>query len=376
VRFSAVLAATFLVLVGAWEGVLRARSGVSPNFAFDPPPVDMSKSTAQERWVLFGNCLVMTGISPRDITTDLGEDKNRLIVNIAEHEQSPIAFFEYLRQHHNYPSVVITNVSSWISGTNFDGDAALVVDNDPLGLGRAAKTEEAHSPSANTAQQAFRKDDGAGEGKLQTTAENDLSIAIGTHVRAAGHRYHLFDFGLFTGKLATTGDLDEALYQLNMQSWFTVKGNQSDGAGWIGFDVAYRDDWSQGLDKMAERSLQRLRLSRNLNEKYWDRLEADLREFRAHGTRVFIVRMPEHPLIRKFHEEAYGLNGKLRGIEERTSSPVLDLSELGPADGVRLFDAIHPDAKAAAVITHSVSSWLKVSKAARVDGPPTQHGGG
>jgi hypothetical protein len=144
-----------------------------------------------------------------------------------------------------------------------------------------------------------------------------------------------------------------------MQSWFRVTSSETDGSGYLGLHVRYRDDWSRGLDRMAERSLQRLRLSNMLTAQYWSRLEEDVRDFRSHGTQVLFVRMPEHPKIRAFNDEAYAVPERLRALEERTGAPVLDLSRLGPSDDVHLFDAVHPDAKAAEVITREIGVWLR-----------------
>lgn len=362
-RFFVALATTICVLGLSWEGVLRQRASAALDVGIDTPALTPIAARG-EQWVIFGNCLMMTGVSPRRLNDELAVDSNRVITNIAWHEQSPIAFFDYLRRAGDYPDVVIANVSSWLNGTNFEQEGALVSSADPLHLnlsrgGGSAAPSEAAVTSARAQEQAFRQDGEAGSGQFQREAEAQLSKWASGHVHALGHRYHLFDYMLFVGKLATTADLDVALYQLNMQSWFRVSSSETDGSGYLGLQVRYRDDWSSGLDQMAERSLQRMRLSHLLTAQYWSLLEADVREFQSHGTQVFLVRMPEHPRIRAFNDETYALPEHVRALEERTGTPFLDLSRLGPADGVHLFDAVHPDAKAAEVITRQLGVWLR-----------------
>jgi hypothetical protein len=358
-RFFVALAVTFAVLVGAWEVVLRRHGSATVDVPIDSPDI-AAETTHGQRWLIFGNCLMMTGISPRRLNEQLGGGGDRIVTNIAAHEQSPLAFFEYLRRSGEYPDVIIANVSSWLNGTNFDQESELVTKADPLGLAKPHDGEAA-APQAAThdGQHAYQKDTGAGMGRFQHSAEAALSQWGSKHVRAFGHRYHLFDFGLFLGTLARTGDLDNALYQLGMQSWFKVKGSETDGFGYLGLDIAYREDWPQGLDLMAERSLQRLRLSRLLTPRYWALLEDDVRDFQSHGTQVLLVRMPEHPKIRAFNDETYDIPGRLKGIEDRTGAPVLDLSRLGPADGVHLFDAVHPDRASSDVIARELAAWLR-----------------
>ena len=360
-RFVAALAVTFLVLVGSWEAVLRRHSGATVDVKIDSPPMSPEARRGEE-WLIFGNCLMLTGVSPKVLSSQLGPEHERVITNIAWHEQSPIAFFEYLRTAGHYPDVIVTNVSSWINGTNFEQEGDLVTKSDPLGIAKSAPASggAAGAPAAAKPldQQAYKQDGDLGGGRLQKATEAALSAWTGKHVRAVGHRYHLFDYSLFLGTLATRADLDVALYQLNMQSWFRVTGSATDGRGFLGLDVAYREDWSTGLERMAERSLQRLRLSHLLTDRYWTLLEENVREFRKHGTRVIFVRMPEHPKIRAFNDETYQLNERLHGLDERTGSTSLDLSRLGPAEGVHLFDGVHPDAAAADVITRELGTWL------------------
>ena len=354
---------TFLVLAGSWEVVLRRRSSATIDVAIKRPA--MSAPVAHgERWVVFGNCLMMTGISPRQLDEQLGDGAPRVILNIASHEQSPIAYFDYLRQAGQYPDVIIANASSWINGTNFDQEAAMIVQTDPLRLregpapGPATAAAKAATPKP-AAQQAYKEGGESGSGQFQKRAESSLALGASEQMRSVGHRYHLFDYSLFAFTLATSANLDNALYQLNMQSWFRVTRSETDGFGYLGLHVAYRDDWTIGLERMAERSLQRLQLQRLLTPRYWSLLTAAVNDFKAHGTRIVFVRMPEHPKIHEFNDRTYQLTENLRAIEELSGTPVLDLSQLGPADGVRLFDGVHPDADAAEVITRVLAAWLK-----------------
>lgn len=352
-RFVVALVVTFSTLLGAWEAVLRGRASTSID-AMNRPPSTASIGTGEE-WLIFGNCLVMTGISPRSLKEQFADDRARVIRNIAWHEQSPIAFFDYLRQANHYPDVVIANVSSWLNGTNFEQEGALLAQRDPLGIAPSRLPEGGRVGR----DQAYRGSAELGHGDAQRAIEESLSRWAAGHMTAVGHRYHLFDYALFLGTLATTVDLDRALYQLNMQSWFRVVESDTDGLGFLGLRVSYRADWSTGLDVMAQRSLQRLRLSNALSATYWTLLEENARVFRGRGTQVIFVRMPEHPRIREFNDATYRINEKMRGLGERTGALYLDLSRLGPDDGVRLFDAVHPDAPAAAVITREVGRWLR-----------------
>lgn len=349
-RYLIAFALTFAVLVGAWELVLRARAGETVEFAIVRPQMTVPK-TAGDKWLVFGNCLVMTGISPKRLGELVGGDPRRVILNIAAHEASPIAFFEYLRKQDNYPDVVVTNISSWINGTNFDQEAALLNEIDPLGL--VATSSVAAKPN-----QAYREG-GASTGTFQREAETALARFAAEHAQVIGHRYHLFDFAMFVKTLATTADLDNALYQLNVQSWFRVTGSDTDGQGYVGLRVDYRADWPSGLDQMAERYLKRMRLARLLTERYWTLLEAHVKDFQQHGTRVLFVRMPEHPEIRTFNDDTYDLPGNLRDFEQRLGVPVLDMSRLGPTDGIHLFDSVHPDAQSMDVLAQRLATWIR-----------------
>jgi hypothetical protein len=344
-------ALTLGVLLGAWEAVLRGHGSAVVDLPLKKlPPV--TEGSGSEEWLLFGNCLVTTGISPRQMNSELSENPDRRIRNIAWHEASPISFFEYLKRENHYPAVAIANVSSWVDSNNFDQESALLIAKDPLDLHPPlSATENKNEPDAYSTTSVSPDP--------QHVAEKQLSAWIGHHWLAVGHRYHLFDFSMFAGTLATGHGLDDSLYQLNMQSWFYVRGSETDGYGWLGLDIGYRADWTHGLDKMADRTLQRLRFTRVLDANYWRRIEAGADDLAKHGTRVFLLRMPEHPRIRAFNDEAYDMPSRLNGIAERTGASVIDLTALGPAEGVRLFDAIHPDKEAAVVITRELSSWIR-----------------
>ena len=372
-RFVVALALTFCVLATGWEVVLRRRGSAAVDVTqMNGPALDVGSKSRGELWVLFGNCLVMTGVSPRLLTEQLASDpeRERTVVNIAGHEQSPIAFFEYLKREGRYPDVIISNVSSWLNGTNFEQEGDLVTKQDPLSLGSAPRVVR-----TSDGQQAYKQDAPAGSGAVQASVEASLTQWSNKHVQVLGHRYHLFDYGLFLAKLTTTADLDASLYQLGMQSWFRVLETETDGRGYLGFKIEYRADWAQGLEQMADRVLQRLRLSRLLTPRYWSLLEGYVREFQSHGTRVLFVRMPEHPRIRAFNDEAYELTSHLHALEQ-AGAPVLDLSRLGPADGVRLFDAVHPDAAAAEVITREIGAWPRARAAGGGLGQRRRTGGG
>ncbi len=378
-RFLAALVVTFFVLLAGWERLLRGRASATVDFAIDRPAIAADASRGEE-WVIFGNCLMMTGVSPKLLSTELADSRDRTIVNIATHEQSPLAYFDYLRRTEHYPDVIIANVSSWLNGTNFEQEGVLVMQADPLGLrprdvpGSSVAAAGAGEIASN--EQAYRQAS-APDGQVQKKVEGTLSRWASQRVLALGRRYHLFDYALFLGTLGSSGNLDNALYQLNMQSWFRVTGSETDGLGFLGLHVEYRDDWNTGLERMAERSLQRLRLTRLLTERYWSLLDEHVRHFQQHGSKVVLVRMPEHPKIREFNDSTYQVPEQLRGIEGRTGSSVLDISRLGVSEGVHLFDAVHPDAQAAQRITREIASGLR-SRGLTVVGSAKEHrpGGG
>jgi hypothetical protein len=349
-RFLLAFGATVVVLFAIWEVVLRAYAGASLEFAIQRPAMKVAAAKG-ETWVMFGNCLVMTGISPKQLDAQL-PPRARTIVNIAAHEQSPLAYFEYLKRAKQYPDVIVANVSSWIRSTNFEQEAARVAQEDPLGIAPAQLAGASRA-------QAYKHGGDLGYGGFQKRVEDALAQAVSDRVWSVGHRYHLFDYSIFLWTLASTRELESSLYQLNIQSWFAVASSDTDGQGWVGIHVRYRDDWPHGVDEMSERYLKRMRLSKLLTDRYWQLLEDDIREFQAHGTRVLLVRMPEHPRIREFNDDRYEVPRRLGELHDRTGAPVLDISRLGLADGVRLFDSVHPDADAAAVITQKLATWVR-----------------
>jgi hypothetical protein len=335
-------------LLGAWEWALRASGAreTAPGLA----ELSYSRSLASgQEWLVFGNCLVMNGVSGARLGQIVSESSPPRIVNAAQHEQSPLAFFHYLRASGRYPPVIITNVSSWLNTTNFikEGESMLAVD--PLGL-RAAGAE---APPA--AQEGTSKPTAS----VQQRIEQTLTEQINAGLISLGKRYHLFDFGLFVWKLLTTLDLEASLYQLRIQSWYSVISAQADGAGFLGFEVEYQDSWTRGVDIMAEMQLQRMRQVNFLNDEYWQAFEDNIAHFRAHGSRILLVRMPEHPTIRTFNESRYRITERINAMSARHNLPYLDLSGLGPEQGVRLFDAVHPDAPSSQVITARIGEWVR-----------------
>lgn len=347
VRFFLSFLLALAVLLGAWEWALRA-SGARET-APDLSQLSYARSlVGGQEWLVFGNCLVMNGVSGTRLGQIVSASSPPRIVNAAQHEQSPLAFFHYLRSTGRYPPVIITNVSSWLNTTNFakEGENMLAVD--PLGL-RVARAsapaggQDAAPTPAASPQQRF---------------EQALSERINASLISLGKRYHLFDFSLFLWKLLTTLDLEASLYQLRIQSWYSVVSAQADGSGFLGFDVEYQDSWTRGVDIMAEMQLQRMRQVNFLNDEYWQAFEDDIADFSAHGSRIFLVRMPEHPAIRSFNDSRYRITERVKAMAERHNLPYLDLSDLGPEQGVRLFDAVHPDAQSSKVITARIGEWI------------------
>lgn len=336
------------MLLGAWEWALRA-SGARETW---PGLADLSYTrslASNQEWLVFGNCLVMNGVSGTRLARIVSESSPPRIINAAQHEQSPMAFFHYLRSSERYPPVIISNVSSWLNSTNFIKEGEVMLAVDPLRLrpdkgnaGAEASTKDAKPPTS-----------------FQFRVEQGLSDWINASIISLGKRYHLFDFGLFLWKLLTTFDLEVSLYQLRIQSWYSVVSAHPDGAGFLGFEVEYQDSWTRGVDIMAEMQLQRMRQVNFLNDEYWQALEDNIAHFGARGSRILLVRMPEHPAIRSFNDATYGINEKVKRIAARHQLPYLDLSDLGPEQGVRLFDAVHPDARSSEVITARIGEWIR-----------------
>lgn len=347
-RFFLAFLLALAILLGAWEWVLRA-SGARETW---PGLADLSytRSLASgKEWLVFGNCLVMNGVSGTRLAEIVSESAPPRIINAAQHEQSPLAFFHYLRSSGRYPPVIISNVSSWLNSTNFikEGESMLAVD--PLRI-RAVKGDAA--AAAGT-------DDTRPQASFQQRVEEGLSDRINTGLISLGKRYHLFDFSLFLWKLLTTFDLEASLYQLRIQSWYSVVSARPDGTGFLGFEVDYQDSWTRGVDIMAEMQLQRMRRVNFLNDAYWQTLEENIDHFSAHGSRILLVRMPEHPDIRTFNDRTYRITERVKAMSERHNLPYLDLSGLGPEQGVRLFDAVHPDAQSSEVITTLIGEWVR-----------------
>lgn len=334
-------------LLGTWEWVLRASGARETAPGLAELSYSRSLSSGQE-WLVFGNCLVMNGVSGARLGQIVSASSPPLIVNAAQHEQSPLAFFHYLRTNGHYPPVIITNVSSWLNTTNFikEGESMLAVD--PLGLTAAA------AESAAAVQAASKP-----TASIQQRIEQTLTERINAGLISLGKRYHLYDFGLFLWKLLTTFDLEASLYQLRIQSWYSVVSAQADGAGFLGFEVEYQDSWTRGVDIMAEMQLQRMRQVNFLNDEYWRTFEDNIAHFGAHGSRILLVRMPEHPAIRAFNDSRYRITERVNAMAARHDLPYLDLSELGPEQGVRLFDAVHPDAHSSEVITARIGEWVR-----------------
>ncbi len=336
------------ILLGAWEWALRASGARETAPGLAELSYDRSLASGQE-WLIFGNCLVMNGVSGSGLARIVSESSTPAVVNAAQHEQSPLAFFHYLRAAGHYPPVIITNVSSWLNSTNFvkEGESMLAVD--PLHL-KAAQAHDAGTPRDAATQQ------GA---SLQQRIEQDLSERLNAGLVSLGKRYHLFDFGLFLWKLLTTFDLEASLYQLRIQSWYAIVSARGDGAGFLGFDVEYQDSWTRGVDIMAEMQLQRMRQVNFLNDEYWQAFDDNVAHFAAHGSRIYLVRMPEHPAIRAFNDSRYRITERVNIMAARHDLPYLDLSGLGPEQGVKLFDAVHPDAQSSQIITARIGEWLR-----------------
>jgi hypothetical protein len=350
-RFLAVFAVVFLLLAGAWDFVVRKYAGV-PIVAESGPAVPASGQNGPHTWLVFGNCLVLNGVSTGMLAAEINSDTR--ILNLSRHEQSPLAYFHYLRKGNYYPPVIVTNVSSWLNSTNFSQEGELLARADPLGLFRrddAGKADPVWTEDVSTISEPENDN-------RRAVIESRLSSTLASGFPSLGKRYHLFDYTGFLWQLIRTRDLDAALYQIGLQSWFQVIGSEVDGSGHLGIKVRYTPAWERNLDVMAEKQLQRMRVAKFLDEEYWRQLEEHLRHFRINGTRVFLVRMPEHPSIRAFNDETYNVPAHLANLSVRTDTPTLDLSDLGLSDGIRLFDAVHPDAEGSRIITQRIAAWL------------------
>lgn len=339
-------------LMAAWEWVVRANYN---------PPVAINYASSQvtahdpaaDHWLAFGNCLVLNGVSP-GYMFDQWQQQAQIpqlptFHNISQHEHSPIAYLAYLERAGYYPGVIITNVSSWLDSANHELETEHLVKLDPLNLFGKTGSDSGFAVGVAAT---------AAADSLQQRTETALQQSVDGVLKQAEKRYHLFDFALFIYHLLGSGNLEQSLYQLGLQSWYQVDATQEDGFGQIAFDIAYTDRWQQAQETMAQKQLLRMRAGTFLTPRFWQTLREQTERFSQRGTRILLLRMPEHPQIRAFNEQRYAISEHLTRLQQQTGIAVLDLEQhLAPGE-VRLYDAVHPDRAGGERISRLIADWI------------------
>ncbi len=345
---------TFFVLMLGWELVIRSHYNPAVARVVEAPPAHGDEIDPEREWLVFGNCLVLNGISPEVFHDVWHEERPEALLprfrNLAKHEYAPQAYLSYLRQNNYYPEVVVFNVSSWLNSDNFQAEAVQLEKEDLLGIRDGAKGESAEFVVGTT-----EHDDKTFQGSVESALHGHLSKVL----RMSEKNYHLFDFGMFLRSLVTSRDLNRSLYQLQIQSWYKLKAQHRDGHGQMAFEVGYSTDWEQALAIMTEKQLSRMRLGNFLTKSFWGSLETEIGNFRKHGTRVVLLRMPEHPEIHRFNEATYSLSKNMRELANRTNAELLDIND-DPEfmASIQLYDGVHPDQRGSIRISRYVAKWI------------------
>lgn len=343
------------VLLISWEVIIRTH--------YNPPVVinydDKASKTAdalnrsRKEWLIFGNCLALNGISPKAIKSfwkaNTPIQNFPSMRNISRHEQSPLAFFHYLQKAEYYPDVIITNVSSWLNSTNYLTEAQQLITDDPLTLFPKKRKSNKFGLGAQENLQS---------NNIQTNIEQMITSTVSQTMKQSDKRFHLLDFSIFLYNLILTGDLRNSLYHINIQSWYKMAGQDSDGHGQIAFHISYDPSWEKAQDIMVEKQLVRMRTGHFLTDGYWSKLKSFIRHFKERGTDVYLVRLPEHKDIYKFNESYYNLSDRLGLISKTTKSPVLDLNQSGIVKQIKLYDTVHPDHQGSMLISKTIASWI------------------
>ena len=357
-----VFVGTLLLLVASWESVVRAhynsplreidqRVGVT-----DREHPFASETDYDREWIVFGNCLVLNGVSPGRMLRVWRENAptKRLprVLNVSKHEFSPQAYLEYLRRVERYPEIIIMNISSWINSDSFLLDAGRLEADDILGL----DVHPARQPIENSFVSIKTPDS---NNKFQDHIEDRLVESVGSVLRMSQKKYHLFDVSMFSYVAATTWDWERSLYQLGLQSWFRLMGENADRFGSLSFSVSYNKDWERGSGIMAEKQIRGVQHGHFLTPTYWRSLESMIGQFTLRGTRFIILRMPEHPAIYALNESKYNLNSNARSLTRSNSSvEFIDINESAERSRIRLYDAVHPDHEGSIVLSDYLANWF------------------
>jgi hypothetical protein len=345
-----IFTALFLTLMCLWEIVIR-------NYYNPPIAIDYSKKEMvlpdEPNWLIFGNCLVLNGLSPKKIISELMVNKHGnynipKVLNISQHEHSPIAYFSYLDKAGYYPDIIFANISSWLNGTNFELETEQLINLDPLDIySTSDKNTNLDIKNNTTADIIFSK-------KIETT----LQHITAENIKQSNKRYHLFDYSLFLYEFLKTLNLNESLYNLRIQSWFKVNAIEKDGYGFLGLRVDYNNSWQRGYDVMAEKQLLRIKAGNFLTTKYWKKLDEYISKFKSNGTEIVLMRMPEHPIIRNGNDNIYKIHDKMNELALMHNISVIDFDTLLDRE-VKLFDSVHPDYEGSKLISSALANWIE-----------------
>ncbi|MFH0821800.1 MAG: hypothetical protein V2B18_03550 [Pseudomonadota bacterium] len=349
----------FAGLLLTWELVIRSTYNPRAEVYYEAPAAghaakpDGSLTAPDRRWVIVGNCLVLQGITPAGLLEEFGKRDPRSslpsILNVGRHEHPPHAFLQYMKDHGFFPEVILANVSSWIDSDNYHHQTRLIEEQDVLGL-RPDKEAAGEVPSEAPTPASGRS--------VRSRVEQELTSRLNDALRLTEKRYHLADFTLFAWTLVRTGNLKTALYDINLQTWFKLAGVHRDGYGYQGFAVKYEPRWDEAVNLMAAKQLRRMSFGVFLSPRYWRELEELLDHFRRGGTKILLLRMPEHPDIYEFNEQRYQVSANMNRIAATVDAGVLDLNVPRFISGVKLYDVVHPDKTGAETLTHRLAQWM------------------
>ena len=225
-------------------------------------------------------------------------------------------------------------------------EAEQIIDADPLNLF-----------NNNEKQYNNELENNAGRGSFSNEIENNLRNITSRYIKQSNKRYHLFDYLLFLAQLFQSFDLRDSLYNIRMQSWFRISSMEIDNFGHLGLHVDYNEDWLRAQDIMAEKQILRIRAGKFLNEIYWEELKNYIHEFQSKGTKIVLMRMPEHRYIRVVNDDIYNIDNKMIELAHSNNIDLIDFPDIMESD-IRLFDAVHPDFEGSVVISKTLAKWV------------------
>jgi hypothetical protein len=193
---------------------------------------------------------------------------------------------------------------------------------------------------------------------LQSDLESSISASLSNIVKQSDKKFHLFDFSIFLHHFLSTGNLRDSLYHLNIQSWYKMVAQNSDGHGQTAFQINYDKSWNEGEIVMVNKQLIRMRAGNFLTDSYWSDLKDNIQHFKQQGTTVYLVRLPEHKDIYTFNESFYKISKQLNLISKTTKTPILDINDSNIIQNVKLYDTVHPDYESSMLISNEIAEWL------------------